>query len=100
MQPGAGPRRRGRRGERGVDALSTLIFPAPVPSRLAFVTGATGFLGLNLVDALLDADWEVVALHRKTSNVAPLRARGVDLAEGSLDDRASLDAAIPEDCDA
>jgi dihydroflavonol-4-reductase len=71
-----------------------------VPSRIAFVTGATGFLGLNLVDALLDCNWHVVALHRKTSNVSRLRARGVDLAEGTLDDRTSLTRAIPEHCDA
>ncbi|MGO8993093.1 MAG: NAD-dependent epimerase/dehydratase family protein [Polyangiaceae bacterium] len=71
-----------------------------MPSRIAFITGATGFLGLNIVDALLDADWAVVALHRKTSNVSRLKARGVDLAEGTLDDRASLEAAIPEHCDA
>jgi dihydroflavonol-4-reductase len=68
--------------------------------RTAFITGATGFLGLNIVDALLDADWRVVALHRRTSNVARLRARGVDLAEGSLDDGAALARAIPEGCDA
>jgi nucleoside-diphosphate-sugar epimerase len=71
-----------------------------VPSRIAFVTGATGFLGLNLVDALLESNWHVVALHRKTSNVAPLRARGADLVEGTLDDRPSLERAIPEHCDA
>ena len=68
--------------------------------RTAFVTGATGFLGLNLVDALLESNWHVVALHRKTSNVAPLRARGADLVEGTLDDRPSLERAIPEHCDA
>ncbi len=72
----------------------------PVVPRTAFVTGATGFLGLNVVDALLASDWHVVALHRKTSNVSRLRARGVDLAEGALDDRASLERAIPEHCDA
>jgi nucleoside-diphosphate-sugar epimerase len=71
-----------------------------VPSRIAFITGATGFLGLNIVDALLDADWHVVALHRKTSNVSRLRVRGVDLTEGALDDPAALDRAIPTDCDA
>jgi dihydroflavonol-4-reductase len=69
-------------------------------SRTAFITGATGFLGLNIVDALLDADWHVVALHRATSNVSRLRARGVDLAEGGLDDQASLERAIPGACDA
>jgi dihydroflavonol-4-reductase len=66
----------------------------------AFITGATGFLGLNVVDALLAEGWRVVALHRATSNVSRLRARAVSLAEGSLDDRAALERAIPERCDA
>lgn len=69
-------------------------------SRIAFITGATGFLGLNVVDALLAERWHVVALHRSGSNVARLRERGVTLAEGALDDRAALERAIPEGCDA
>lgn len=69
-------------------------------SRTAFVTGATGFLGLNLVDALLAEGWRVVALHRSASNVSRLRARGVSLAEGSLDDVGALERAIPVGCDA
>jgi dihydroflavonol-4-reductase len=71
-----------------------------VSFRTAFVTGATGFLGLNIVDALLASSWRVVALHRKTSNVTRLRARGVELAQGRLDDRDSLERAIPEGVDA
>jgi dihydroflavonol-4-reductase len=70
-----------------------------VTSRTAFVTGATGFLGLNVVDALLAEGWSVVALHRAGSNVSRLRARGVMLAEGALDDRAALERAIPAGCE-
>jgi len=69
----------------------------------AFVTGATGFLGLNVVDVLLAEGWSVVALHRPTSRaktVERLRARGVTLAEGALDDRGSLVRGIPDGCDA
>jgi nucleoside-diphosphate-sugar epimerase len=69
----------------------------------AFVTGATGFLGLNVVDVLLAEGWSVVALHRATSRaktVERLRARGVTLAEGALDDRSSLIRGIPGGCDA
>jgi dihydroflavonol-4-reductase len=68
--------------------------------RTGFVTGATGFLGLNVVDALLAQGWRVVALHRSHSNVSRLRERNVSLAEGALDDRASLERAMPEGCDA
>jgi nucleoside-diphosphate-sugar epimerase len=71
-----------------------------VSSRTAFVTGATGFLGLNVVDALLAEGWRIVALHRPSSNVSRLRARGVALAEGSLQDGAALERAIPVGCDA
>jgi dihydroflavonol-4-reductase len=71
-----------------------------VPTRTAFITGATGFLGLNIVDALIAADWEVVALHRPTSKVSRLRARGVELAVGGLEDRDALERAIPEGVDA
>jgi dihydroflavonol-4-reductase len=69
--------------------------------RTAFVTGATGFLGLHVVEALLAADWRVVALHRARSNVARLkRLTDVELAEGALEDAASLQRAIPDACDA
>ena len=71
-----------------------------MPPRTAFVTGATGFLGLNLVDALLAQSWRVVALHRATSDVSRLRARGVELTQGGLDDRDSLVRGIPEGVDA
>ena len=29
----------------------------------AFVTGATGFIGLNLIEKLLSEQWQVTALH-------------------------------------
>jgi nucleoside-diphosphate-sugar epimerase len=34
----------------------------------AFVTGGTGFIGLNLVELLVNQGWDVTALHRPTSN--------------------------------
>ena len=36
-------------------------------SRTAFVTGGTGFVGLNLVQRLMAGDWDVTALHRASS---------------------------------
>ena len=36
----------------------------------AFVTGATGFLGLNLVEQLSERGWVVVAYHRRYRTAA------------------------------
>lgn len=68
--------------------------------RTAFVTGATGFVGINLVKALKDAGWRVVALHRPTSNLKHLKPLAVTLAEGSINDKESLRRAMPEAPDA
>lgn len=66
----------------------------------AFVTGATGFVGLNLVEQLARAGWRVTALHRAASELAPLRGLPVGLAEGDVTDLASLREAVPEGVDA
>jgi nucleoside-diphosphate-sugar epimerase len=65
--------------------------------RVAFVTGATGFLGLNLVDSLTTAGWKVIALVRPTSDLTYLKRFPCELAEGSIEDAASLDRAVPRD---
>jgi nucleoside-diphosphate-sugar epimerase len=67
---------------------------------LAFVTGGTGFLGLNLVEQLAARGWEIVALHRAGSNLARLERFPVRLARGDLADRAAVEAAMPEGPDA
>jgi dihydroflavonol-4-reductase len=70
-------------------------------SKTAFVTGGTGFLGRHVVEQLSNQGWRVVALHRSTSDVRALKTyAGVELAEGSITDPASLVRAIPEGCDA
>ena len=56
----------------------------------ALVTGATGFVGGHLVEALLAGGHEVTALVRSTSKGAPLAARGVRLVAGDLHDTAAL----------
>ena len=38
---------------------------AQAEEKVCFVTGATGFVGLNLIDALLREKWKVYALHRQ-----------------------------------
>ncbi|HEX6111689.1 MAG TPA: NAD-dependent epimerase/dehydratase family protein [Geminicoccaceae bacterium] len=66
----------------------------------AFVTGGTGFLGLNLVEQLVAEGWRVIALHRSTSDLSELRRFPVDLVAGDLTDPASLRRALPQAVDA
>ncbi len=70
-----------------------------VAPRTAFVTGATGFLGLNLVAQLTDAGWTVIALHRAQSNLTYLKRFPVRLVEGAIEDASSLERAMPEGVD-
>jgi len=56
------------------------------------VTGATGFLGRYLVDALLDAGAQPIGVVRNPDRVPALRARGVELRRADLADRAALAA--------
>lgn len=70
-----------------------------MPNKTAFVTGGTGFIGLNLVEHLTQSSWDVVALHRPSSRLRHLRKFPVRLVEGSVEDRASLDRAMPADVD-
>lgn len=70
-----------------------------MPRRTAFLTGATGFLGRNVLEALLGGGWEVTCLHRPTSRLGDLPSLPVRLAAGELDDRASVLAAMPEGLD-
>jgi nucleoside-diphosphate-sugar epimerase len=57
------------------------------------VTGATGFVGLNLLAALADTDHEPVAMVRPASSTARL-PDGVDTIEADLADADSLAAAL------
>ena len=82
-------------------ASAPLADGAPPPgARTALVTGATGFLGLNLVRELTGAGWDVIALHRHGSDLKHLRRFPVRLAEAALEDPASLERAAPEGLDA
>jgi len=68
--------------------------------RTAFVTGATGFLGLNLVQQLTEAGWRVTALHRRASDLTYLKRFPVTPAAGAIEDADSLRRAMPADLDA
>jgi dihydroflavonol-4-reductase len=65
-------------------------------ARLALVTGATGFVGRHLVDQLTSNGWKVRALVRRTSDVAHLAERGVELCYGDLTDGTSVAKATGE----
>ena len=58
------------------------------------VTGATGFVGSHLAAALVKRGEEVYALARRPEQAAFLAALGARTAPGSLEDAASLEAAV------
>jgi dihydroflavonol-4-reductase len=64
--------------------------------RTAFVTGGTGFLGLNLIEQLIAQHWQVSALHRPSSDIRLLKKFPVQLVEGDILDPASLRRAMPQ----
>src|SRR3984885_12439707 len=71
----------------------------PSSGRVAFVTGGTGFVGLNLVKELMIRGWDVTALHRPSSDLKLLKRFRPKLAVGALTDPAALLAAIPAGTD-
>jgi nucleoside-diphosphate-sugar epimerase len=66
----------------------------------AFVTGATGFVGLNLVEQLLARGWRVIALHRASAELKYLARLPAERAVGDVTDADSLLRALPERVDA
>ncbi|HVL47622.1 MAG TPA: NAD-dependent epimerase/dehydratase family protein [Candidatus Thermoplasmatota archaeon] len=66
----------------------------PLPGRFAgrrvYVTGATGFIGGHLVDALLAEGAEVTALARPSERAKVLALKGVAVHEGSVTDPRSI----------
>ncbi len=56
----------------------------------AFVTGATGFIGGNLVRALLDGGHEVRALARPASDRRNIAGLPIEVVEGGLDNQSRL----------
>src|SRR5580692_3546138 len=61
---------------------------------LAFVTGATGFLGSHVARALADQGAELRLLVRATSNLRNLEGLKAETATGDLRDAASLEKAM------
>ena len=68
--------------------------------KTAFVTGASGFIGVNLVKQLGEAGWSVIAMHRETSDLTYLKLFPAERVIGDIGDREFLAGAIPEGVDA
>lgn len=69
-------------------------------SRHAFVTGAEGFIGVNLVEELLAQGWQVTAMHRADAGLHRLGGLAVTRVVGDITDFHSLRSAMPEAVDA
>jgi dihydroflavonol-4-reductase len=63
-------------------------------SRLALVTGASGFVGSAVARQLIERGWRVRVLLRPTSDRRNVADLPVEIAEGSLEDAPSLRAAL------
>lgn len=68
--------------------------------QMAFVTGSTGFLGLNLIEELAKGDWEIHALHLPNENLSYLSRFPVHAVSGDILDMDSLLKVMPEKVDA
>lgn len=68
--------------------------------RTAFVTGATGFVGLNLVEVLLARGWRVLAMHRAGAELKYLQRLAAERVVGDVTDAASVRRAMPQGVDA
>ena len=64
----------------------------------ALVTGASGFVGSNLVEHLRRSGWEVTCLVRVLARAQFAQGQGARLLEGSLDDPESIERSV-QGCD-
>lgn len=66
------------------------MFSSQEPSRSVLVTGGTGFVGSNLVEALLHRGYSVACLVRDPIKAGDIRKQPVKIITGSLDDTDAL----------
>ncbi|HNL25594.1 MAG TPA: NAD-dependent epimerase/dehydratase family protein, partial [bacterium] len=60
----------------------------------ALVTGATGFIGSHLVESLVQKNYDVFCIVRKTSDLSLLKNLPCTLIDGDITDRNSLIDAV------
>lgn len=68
--------------------------------KIAYVTGATGCIGRNLVNELLKEKWSVIVLHRASSDLSKLVGCDVTFQEVDITDITSLRKGIQISADA
>lgn len=68
--------------------------------KTAFVTGGAGFLGINLVQALVDDSWNVTAFDLQTDTLKRFSTRNVQTVRGDITHADDCAGAMPENVDA
>ncbi len=68
--------------------------------KTAFITGSTGFLGLNLIEELKRQDWKITAFHLPGADLKYLSRYDVLKMKGNMNDYDTLADAIPYGVDA
>jgi dihydroflavonol-4-reductase len=68
--------------------------------KTAYITGATGCLGRNLVDVLLADQWDIIVLHRKSSDLSRLKGCNVKFQEADLYEIDSVRKSMGSNADA
>lgn len=63
----------------------------------AFVTGANGFLGINLIRQLVLENWKVTGFHLPEEDTSCLNDLNISLKEGDILDFDSIKRAVPKD---
>jgi len=66
----------------------------------AFVTGASGFLGRNLIEQLLAENWSVTGFDLDISGIRSLKKQGIELVSGDICDLSACESAMPDNVDA